>query len=330
MAEERKHRRRTRRALNGPASPREPPAAHIALEGFLRAIADGRQLSRHTVAAYRRDLVELAAFLDRYYEDALWTWGGVDRLALRAYLGELSRRGRARRTIARKLSAARSFFRFLHREETIEANPARAVRAPRLERKLPSWLSRAEMDRMFVAAANRSAEGSFLGARDHAILELFYATGIRLSELNGLDVADLDLIGDQAKVRGKGRKERIVPLGKPAVHALRRYENRRQELLAHVTQGDRKAVFLSAHGRRISSRQIQNIVRKYLEAASDDDELSTHSLRHSFATHLLDGGADLRAVQELLGHASLSTTRIYTHTSQERLKKVYNQSHPRA
>jgi integrase/recombinase XerC len=186
------------------------------------------------------------------------------------------------------------------------------------------------MDRLFTAAANRSAEGSFQGARDHAILELFYATGIRLSELNGLDVADLDLVGDQAKVRGKGRKERIVPLGQPAVRALRRYENRRHELLAHVAEGDRKAVFLSAHGRRISGRQIQNIVRKYLEAASDDDELSTHSLRHSFATHLLDGGADLRAVQELLGHSSLSTTRIYTHTSHERLKKVYNKSHPRA
>lgn len=296
---------------------------------FIRHIADGRQLSPHTVAAYRQDLAELRAFLDRYYDSESWTWGGVDRIALRAYLGHLANQGRARRTIARKLSAVRSFYRFLHREERVEANPARAIRSPKLERRLPAWLARGELDRLFQAAETRAAENSFTGTRDLAILETFYATGMRLSELHLLDMADLDLVADQVRVRGKGRKERIVPLGRAAVTALRRYELRRAEVVAR-TDGDRRAVFLSLRGRRLSRRAIQLIVRQLLDQASDDAELSTHSLRHSFATHLLDAGADLLAVKELLGHASLSTTRIYTHTTRERLKRVYDRAHPRA
>lgn len=295
---------------------------------FLRFIADARNLSPHTVAAYRRDLIELAAFLDRWFDGSDWTWAGVDRIALRAFLGELNRRGRARRTLARKLSAVRSFFRFLHREEFIEANPARAMRAPKLDRPLPSWLTRGEVETLFEAAANRAAQGSFADTRDLAMLELFYSTGMRLSELQGLDIADLDLVGDQVKVRGKGRKERILPLGRAAAAALRRYELRRNDALRDG--GDRKAVFLSARGSRISVRQIQNRIRRLLEQASDDAGISTHALRHTFATHLLDAGADLRAVQELLGHSSLSTTTIYTHTSRERLLRVYAQAHPRA
>lgn len=297
---------------------------------YLRTIADGRQLSEHTVVAYRRDLTELVAFMDRYYDGADWTWQGVDRLALRAFLGHLDRRRLARRSVARKLSAVRSFFRWLQREELLDANPARAVRSPKLDRKLPAWLTRAEVDRLFEYAENRSAENGFRGVRDHAIVELFYATGMRLSELRALDWADLDLFGDQVKLKGKGRKERIVPLGSKAVQALRRYEPRRLEVLHRTTGGDRNAVFLSERGKRLSARQLQHIVRRFLDAAADDAGLSTHSLRHSFATHLLDGGADLMAVKELLGHASLSTTRIYTHTSKERLKRVYDSAHPRA
>jgi integrase/recombinase XerC len=300
------------------------------LGAYLRGIEDGRQLSPHTVGAYRRDLLELSAHLDRYFDAQDWSWSGVDRLALRAFLGHLNRRKLARRTIARKLSAIRSFFRFLHREEIVEANPARAIRSPRLERTLPGWLTRAEIDRLFANAENRSAEGTFRGTRDHAIVELFYATGMRLSELHGLDMADLDLIGDQVKVRGKGRKERIVPVGRAAVQALRRYEPRRNEVLRASGSDERKAVFLSGRGRRLSRRQHQHLVRRFLAAASDDGSLSTHSLRHSFATHMLDNGADLMAVKELLGHESLSTTRIYTHTSRERLKRVYDSAHPRA
>jgi integrase/recombinase XerC len=297
---------------------------------FLRNIEDGRQLSPHTVTAYRRDLFEFAGFLDRWFSGDDWRWDGVDRLTLRGYMAELSRRGLSKRTIARRFSALRSFFRFLHREEILEANPARSVRSPKLDRTLPSWLTRAEVESLFDAAKQGSAENTFRGTRDHAIVELFYATGMRLSELHGLDMSGLDLVGDQARVMGKGRKERIVPLGRPAVAALRRYEMRRTDVVRRVDDADRKALFLSARGRRLSRRQIQNIVRGFLDRIAEDAGLSTHSLRHSFATHLLDAGADLMAVKELLGHVSLSTTRIYTHIAKDRLKKVYEQAHPRA
>jgi integrase/recombinase XerC len=300
------------------------------LADYLRGLEHGRQLSPHTVAAYRRDLAELVAYLDRQH-DAGWNWETVGRQIIRAWVAELSRRGLARRTIARKLSAARSFFRFLHREDIIDANPARAVRSPKLEKTLPAWLTRAEVERLFDLAQQRSAENTFRGTRDHAIVELFYATGMRLSELHGLDVAHVDLVGDQARVLGKGRKERIVPLGRPAVAALRRYELRRREVLATAgPAAERHALFLAPSGRRLSRRQVQNIVRGFLDRVADDAGLSTHSLRHSFATHLLDAGADLMAVKELLGHVSLSTTRIYTHIAKDRLKKVYDQAHPRA
>lgn len=309
------------------AAPRE--TARL-VHTFLRNLQDGRQLSEHTVAAYRRDLTELMAFIDTHLGSDDWSWAGIDRMTLRSFLGHLSRRRLSRRSIARKLSAARSFFRFLHREERIEANPARTVRSPRIERTLPSWMNRAEVDRLFALTENRAAEGSFRGVRDHAILELLYSTGLRLSELHGLQIADLDLVGDLVKLRGKGKKERIVPLGRAAVTALRRWEPMRAAAIASTTGRDRDAVFVSQHGRRLSRRRIQSIVSEFLRKASDDTGLSTHSVRHTFATHLLDNGADLVAVKELLGHASLSTTRIYAHTSRERLKKVYDSAHPRA
>jgi integrase/recombinase XerC len=186
------------------------PAALADLSAWLREIESGRQLSEHTVAAYRRDLYEFAAFLNRHFGDG-WSWAGVDRLALRGYLGHLNRRGLSRRTIARKLSSVRSLFRYLHREERIASNPARTLRSPRLEHTLPAWMTQPQTERLFVLSENRAAEGTFNGTRDHAILELFYAAGLRLAELHGLDMDDLDLVADQVKVRGKGRKERIVP-----------------------------------------------------------------------------------------------------------------------
>jgi len=303
---------------------------HAAVDEYLRHIASGRHLSPNTIAAYRRDLTEFLDYLTGRFGAEDWTWDGVDRLVLRSYLGHLSRRGLARRSIARKLSALRSFFRFLHREEIVEANPARAVRSPKLERTLPGWLGRADIEKLFALAELRAAENTFRGTRDLAIIETFYATGVRLSELRGLDMADVDLIGDQIKVLGKGRKERIVPLGSAAVRALRRYEPRRAEVLARTGSRERNAVFISERGRRLSARQLQGIVCALLDTVAENAGLSTHSLRHSFATHMLDAGADLLAVKELLGHASLSTTRIYTHTSKERLKRVYDQAHPRA
>jgi integrase/recombinase XerC len=294
---------------------------------YLREIADGRQLSAHTVAAYRRDLTELADFLDTYFQAEDWAWSQVDRNALRRFMGRMAQQRLARRTIARRLSAIRSFFRFLHREDLVESNAARTVRSPKLEKSLPQWLSRGDAERVFSVAENRAAEGSFRAVRDLAILELFYASGMRLSELHGLDMDDVDIIGEQVKVRGKGRKERIIPIGGAAVKAIRRYELRRAEI---VGRGDRTAMFLNQNGKRLSRRTIQEIVRKAVESGAAEAGMSPHALRHSFATHLLDAGADLLAVKELLGHASLSTTSIYTHTSRERLKKVYAKAHPRA
>jgi integrase/recombinase XerC len=297
---------------------------------YLRDIEQGRQLSPHTVAAYRRDLLELSAFLDRYYQNEDWSWNGIDRLALRGYIADLSRRGLARRSIARKLSAARSFFRHLHREDLIEANPARAVRSPKLEKTLPGWLTRLEVDRLFDVAEYASTDNTFRGTRDHAIVELFYATGMRLSELHGLDMAAVDLVADQARVLGKGRKERILPLGGAAVAALRRYEMRRREVVAPPRTVTGDALFLSERGRVMSRGRSRTSCGASSTSVADDAGLSTHSLRHSFATHLLDAGADLMAVKELLGHVSLSTTRIYTHIAKDRLKRVYDQAHPRA
>ncbi len=307
-----------------------PGSAQEHVDAYLRHLQQGRQLSPHTVQAYRRDLKEFIAFLDTDLGGTAWSFGAVDRNALRRYLGRLSRRGLARRSIARKLSAVRSLFRWLHREELVEANPARAVHSPKLDRRLPGWLTRTQVDRLFDLAEIRAGENTFRGARNLAVLETFYSSGLRLSELQGLNLDDLDLVADQVKVRGKGRKERIVPLGGKAVRALRAYERRRSELREHGTSADRRAVFVSERGRRLTHRALQNIVRGLLDRVAEAGKVSTHSLRHSFATHLLDGGADLMAVKELLGHESLSTTRIYAHTTRDRLKRVYDQAHPRA
>jgi integrase/recombinase XerC len=302
-----------------------------AVADFLRQIEHGRQLSPHTVAAYRRDLRDFAVFLTEYLGTPDWGWDGVDRLTLRSFMGACQRRGLSRRTVARKLSAIRTFYRFLHLEERLESNPTRSVRAPRIERRLPAHLSRADLEAILGLAETRAAENTWKGTRDLVIMELLYGSGVRLSELHGLDVPDLDLVGDQMKVRGKGRKERIVPLTSAAVVAVRRYLPRRAERsAADVPAKDRAALLLNGRGRRLSRRSIQKVVAGLLEAAGGGDAASVHSLRHSFATHLLDAGADLMAVKELLGHASLSSTQIYTHTSRERLKKVYRDAHPRA
>jgi integrase/recombinase XerC len=295
---------------------------------FVAFLGKERNDSPHTVTAYARDVTDFAAFCDGFY-GAAWTWPGVDRLAIRGWLGAMEARGLARRSMARALSALRTFYRFLGATQGVEVNPPRATRTPKPERRLPTHLDRAETELLFVEAERRAAAGGFREARDLAMLELFYATGMRLSELAGLNEPDIDLVSDQVKVRGKGKKERIVPLGRHAGRALRDYFTRRDALLA-ASGGDRRPVFLNARGRRLTPRGVQLAVRGVLDALPRGRELHVHSLRHSFASHLLDAGADLRAVQELLGHASLSTTQVYTHTSVERLKRVYHQAHPRA
>lgn len=306
-------------------------AAASAVADFLLHLEKERDVSRHTLSAYRRDLEEFNDFLGRYYGTQSWSWNGVDRLAIRGFLSHLTRKGLGRRSTARALSAVRSFYRFLHRQDLVEANPARGVSGPKLDRHLPSYLNRAQMTALFEAAETRAHGGAFNDVRNLAILELFYSTGMRLSELRGISRGDLDLLSQQVKVRGKGKKERIIPLGDHAQLALRNYEAKRDELVRSIgPKADRNAFFLSARGKRMSERAIQNAVTTLLDLVGEDAGLSTHSLRHTFATHLLDSGAELRAVQELLGHASVGTTQIYTHTSVERLKAVHQQAHPRA
>lgn len=301
------------------------------VQEYLRHLAKERDVSPHTVTAYRRDLAAFAEFLGGYYGADGWSWEGVDRLAMRGFLAHLSRRGVGKRTMARTLSGVRSFYRWMHRNEMVESNPARAVGAPRQEKHLPGYLDRVQIDLLFQLAEARALEGNFVDVRNLAILELFYSTGMRLSELQGLSRGDLDLVSQQVKVRGKGRKERIIPVGDHAQLALRNYEAKRDDLLRQVgSAGERSAYFLARTGKRIGVRMVQKVVSSFLEQVDEDAGLSVHSLRHTFATHLLDAGADLRAVQELLGHASISTTQIYTHTSVERLKQVYQRAHPRA
>ncbi|MDB4893066.1 MAG: Tyrosine recombinase xerC [Gemmatimonadetes bacterium] len=301
------------------------------VDEYLRHLSKERDVSPNTVKAYERDLYDFVAFLGSYYGTAAWTWEGVDRLAMRGFLAHLSRRGAGKRTMARTLSGVRSFYRWMHRNEMVESNPAKAVGAPKQEKYLPGYLDRAQIELLFQMAELRAMEGEFTGVRNLAILELFYSTGMRLSELQGLSRGDLDIVSQQVKVRGKGRKERIVPIGDHAVLALRNYESKRDELLRGAgPKAERSAYFLARTGKRIGVRQVQKVVSAFLAEIDEDAGLSVHSLRHTFATHLLDNGADLRAVQELLGHASISTTQIYTHTSVERLKQVYQKSHPRA
>jgi integrase/recombinase XerC len=301
------------------------------VQDFLEHLEKERNVSPNTLKAYRRDLDELVSFLGQYYGEREWTWQGVDRLALRGFLSHLNRRKLSKRSTSRALSAARSFYAFMNRNEIVDANPARGVSSPKLEKYLPGYLDRAQIDLLFQSASLHAQEGKFTDVRNNAILELFYSTGMRLSELRGINRSDIDLLSQQVKVRGKGRKERIIPIGDHASLALRNYESKRDDLIRQgVKAADRTAFFLSSRGKRISLTAIQTAVTGFLDRIDEDAGLSTHSLRHTFATHLLDAGADLRAVQELLGHASISTTQIYTHTSVERLKEVYRKAHPRA
>ena len=300
----------------------------LEIADFVAFLEKERNDSPHTVKAYERDVKDFAVFCTDYYGGG-WSFAGVDRLAIRGWLGNIQQRGLAKRSAARALSALRTFYRFLNTTRGLELNPAKAARTPRLERTLPEHLDRAEIEQLFAEAERRAKAGGFREARDLAMLELFYSTGIRLAELAGLNQHDVDLVSDQVKVRGKGKKERLVPVGSHAGRALRRYY-RQRDAVGRVGTRDSRAVFVGRRGQRLTPRGVQLAIKRLLGTLARGRDLHVHSLRHSFATHLLDAGADLRAVQELLGHASLSTTQVYTHTSVERLKKVYHQAHPRS
>jgi integrase/recombinase XerC len=248
----------------------------------------------------------------------------VNHLAIRKHLAQLQLSGLKRSTIARKMASLRAFFRYLSREELITANPLAFVSTPKIEKRLPEVLSQDGAWALVQAPDINTPSG----LRDRAILEVLYACGLRVSELVGLDIADADLTLGYVRVMGKGSKERVVPVGSYAVNALNMYLATGRHLLDK--SGSSPALFLNKSGGRLSARSIRNIVEKYVQMVSAQCKVSPHTLRHSFATHLLDGGADLRSVQELLGHVKMSTTQIYTHVSKERLLAVYEKSHPRA
>ena len=302
--------------------------ADLEVRDFFEHLANERQLSSNTVKAYRLDLSQLIEFLDDYLERSDWRWSDpeVDRLALRGFLGWCGRKGLSRRTVARKLAAARAFFRFLHRENHISVNPAGALSAPKIEKRLPGHLSQADVTDVFNFAESEAAKNTLSGARMLVILELLYGSGLRLAELHGLDIEHIDEHIKQLRVMGKGRKERLVPLTESALRAIRRYSIRRAEV-ADQTIGP---VLVNATGKRLSRRSIQANVRRSFEKVAGARGLSAHALRHTFATHMLEAGADLLAVKELLGHTSLSSTQIYTHTTKERLVRVYREAHPRS
>lgn len=290
--------------------------------GYLEKV---RNYSRHSVVAYRTDLLQFCDFVGEMVGDLQPSVQHVERGFFRAYMGRLARRGYSPRSVGRKLAALRTFFRYLVLHGVIATNPMVGLRAPKAAKRIPKFLAVPKV----MDALDLPEVQSVQGLRDRAILHLFYATGIRLSELAALNVNDVDFANGTIKVMGKGAKERVVPVGGAASAALRQYLMRRGELVRQEA-GVPEALFLNARGQRLSRSSIARRVRRYLGEVSESKARSPHVLRHSFATHLLDAGADLLAVKELLGHSRLSTTQIYTHVSAERIKRIYRQAHPRA
>ncbi len=288
-----------------------------AIAAYLKHLKSERNFSPYTILNYGIDLADLSDFL----EDKSVV--NVKRDDGRKFLYYLEKKNFKKRSLARKISACRSFYNWLVREKVIETNPFAALSTPRLERKLPNFLYTNETQKLF-----KSLKGDLpFDLRDRALIELLYASGIRVSEAVKLNLSDIDLDANEVRVMGKGSKERITLIGSKAVEALRDYIKKgRPKLL----QADTRAIFLGRLGTRLTQRSVERLVKKWIKISGIDKKVTPHTLRHSFATHLLDSGADLRSVQELLGHSSLSTTQMYTHITKERMKSVYNASHPRA
>jgi integrase/recombinase XerC len=322
------------------------------LKAFLQFLSLNRNASAHTVRAYESDLSQLLAHVAAtagITRGAL-TPAHLDRAAIRSFLGELHKRGQARASAARKLAATRTFLRYLRREGAIDDDPGAMVATPKRDIRMPAHLSEQEM----VALIGAASEATPLGRRDRAILELFYASGLRLSELVGLDLDDVNLSGRMSRVLGKGGKQRLVPFNTSTAKAIRVYLNDREAIVRGQDRQDRQdgrdrmkarpsspsrlsshsrlrnPLFVNYRGGRLTVRSVDRLVRRYVAATSARMGISPHALRHSFATHLLQRGADLRAIQELLGHAQLSTTQRYTHVNAAQLLEVYGKAHPRA
>ena len=296
------------------------------LDNFIVYLKVEKNASPRTQESYQSDIWQFTDFLAEELDvpGEHVTPKQVDHLVVRKYLALLQKKGLHRSTIARKLAGIRSFFRYLCREEIIVINPMLRISTPKLEKRLPEFLYEDEITLLLEAPDS----GTPAGLRDKAILEVLYSSGLRVSELVGLDIADIDMEMEYVRAMGKGSKERVVPLGTYALRAVNRYLKEGRTLL----QGNQVtgALFLNRSGGRLTARSVRDIVAKYVKQVSIQRKISPHTLRHSFATHLLDRGADLRSVQELLGHVKMSTTQIYTHVTKQKLKSVYEKTHPRA
>jgi integrase/recombinase XerC len=298
------------------------------LSQFLQHLKYERNVSAHTLRNYASDLDQFKEYLFKIEKRSDIPVAEIDRLTIREWMAGLHN-DHKKTSIARKLASLRTFFQFLVREGVLETNPAKLVATPRIERKLPNHLSMEDAVR-FIETPDTNTD---LGRRDRAIIEFLYATGIRVGELVSINLPDIDFREKLVRVTGKRRKQRIVPFGEPALQALMHYlEETRPVFLNNCPAADRdnNAVFLNYQGTRITTRSVGRMIDKYIKQCADIHNISPHSLRHSFATHLLDGGADLRDIQELLGHARLSTTQIYTQVSMEKMIEVYDRAHPKA
>ena len=295
------------------------------LSKFIIYLDVEKNCSQYTLISYQKDLNAFSTFMTKRKGTA-FLWQQVSALDVRGYLAELSEKQYARRTIARRISALRSFFKFLVREAVIEISPLTKVRTPKLEKKLPAFLDEIEINELLDMPDKRK----LLGLRDQAVLEMLYATGCRVSELVGLITERVDLGNRYVLLLGKGNKERLVPVGHTCCQALEAYYPVRSALMNKYHQPEHGFIFVNSRGGPLTDRSVRRILDKYITALALHKNVSPHTIRHSFATHLLEHGADLRAVQELLGHANLSTTQIYTHITTERVAAVYKKNHPRA
>ncbi len=292
------------------------------IDNFISYLEDERNLSFHTSENYRRDLIQFLNFL-KTKGSLFLNPKRIDVSIARLYLRHLEKKGLKRRSLARKIASSRSFFKYLRREAIVETNPFELLLTPKLEKRLPHFLYPEEMKTLINSVDAKQTAGR----RDRAILEALYASGMRVSEIVKLKLSDLDLAGGEIKVVGKGSKERIVLLGSHAIMALRRYLD---EVRPSLIKRKNDVLFLSRLGTRLTTRSVERMIKKHAKKCGLTKKITPHIIRHSFATHLLSGGADLRTVQELMGHSSLSTTQIYTHITKERLKSVYESAHPRA
>jgi len=321
-------------------------------QDFLNYLKFEKHFSGHTAKCYGADLAQFVTFLVADSgsgasgdSSGQWSDGGgtatavqtqtdakveqsilaVDAEKVRKYMSELNEKQYSKSTVARKLATLRSFYKFLVKRNHLANNPVTSIRTPKQDKKLPQFLEYADVQRLLTTPP----ADTWLGARDRAILEVLYSTGMRVSELVSLNMDDVDFLGEVIHIRGKGKKERISPIGSSALQAIQHYIEFRNKRMANDSSFDAKVLFANKHGQRLSTRSVRRKMDKYLRMAGLDPAISPHTLRHSFATHMLNNGADLRSVQELLGHQSLSTTQIYTHLSTTKIKEVYDNAHPR-